>query len=277
MKNLFKLTTLLLLTFFVNTSAQSSTFGNISYKKATNISGKQRMLSQRIAKIYLIQQAGATGTELNKELNSSIQLFARNLTILENNAVKSSAKVKSHIKKEKAQWKLFRSKIESSSKPSVLEILSISNELLKKAHSLVLAIEEESKFNKEISSHNYNDQLKVETVNISGKQRMLSQRLCLYYAACRLFRRDKKNAGELCNEVEKVFNEMNTSLNYLLINDLNTFTIEENIGKILGLFTEIENNKRDFYNNKLPLSRVMDLSNNVTNLYNVITGQYASL
>ena len=277
MTNKIKLTIILVCSILSSALAQGDTYGNISFEKATNISGKQRMLSQRIAKVYLIKKAGASGTELNKELNSSIQLFQRNLSILESNGANSSSKVKASIKREKAQWELFKTKLSSSEKPSTMQVISMSQDLLKKAHALVLAIEEESKYSKEFSGDNSNNQLKVETVNISGKQRMLSQRLCLYYTACRLFRKEKMDSKGLCNEVENIYAEMNKSLNSLLINDLNSFEIEENIGKILGYFNEIENNKRDFFNNRLPLSKIMSLSNSITSSYNVVTGQYASL
>ena len=70
---------------------------------------------------------------------------------------------------------------------------------------------------------------------------------------------------------------MNTSLNKLLINDLNSFAIEENIGQILTMFNDIEASKNDFFNNKYPLSKIMSLCNKITDQYNIITGQYSSL
>ena len=259
------------------TIAQESTYGKISYKKATNISGKQRMLSQRIAKVFLLKQAGAHGAELNQEFSSAVQLFKRNLSILESNSTNSSFKVKNCIKNERQQWELFERKLNSSSQPTVTEVMNISNTLLKKAHALVLAIEEDSKYSKEFANVHKSSQEKVEIVNISGKQRMLSQRLCLYYTACRLFRREKKDSKNLCVQVEKIFEEMNNSLNTLLISDLNSFQIEENIGKVLNIFESIQENKRDFFNNKIPLSQMMNMTNSITNQYNIITGQYASL
>ena len=141
------------------TFAQGNTYGDISFEKATNISGKQRMLSQRIAKVFLIKQAGASGVELNKELNSSIQLFQRNLSILESNAKGASSKIKASIKNEKSQWELFKNKLTSSNKPSTMQVINMSQDLLKKAHILVLAIEEESKYSKEFSNDNSNEQI----------------------------------------------------------------------------------------------------------------------
>jgi len=270
----------LILLFSSNIYSQKGRYGKISFEKATNISGKQRMLSQRIAKLFLLKKAGANGAELDHEYNSSIQLFARNLSILESNSKGVSAKVQLTLKSEKTQWKYFRKTLESKTQPSVALVMDMSNNLLKKAHAVVLAIEEESKFTKDLnrgSSNKFNNNLQVETVNISGKQRMLSQRLCLYYTACRLYRKEKRNAKDLCNQVEDIYEEMNSSLNGLLINDLNSFTIESNIGEILGLMSFIENNKRDFRNNKLPLSKIISLTNEITNLYNIVTGQYASL
>jgi len=278
MKQTF-LNSLLLLSILLTPilNAQNSTYGKISYKKATNISGKQRMLSQRIAKVHLIRLAGATGAELTSEFNSSIQLFQRNLSILKSNSTKSSAKVKALINKENNIFEKFKTVLRDKNLNNVHSVIETSNQLLKTCHALVLAIEEDSKYNKEFLNESTAEQSKVTTVNLSGKQRMLSQRLCLYYVACRLYRKEKLNSKGMCNKVEQVYDEMNTSLNNLLINDLNTFDIEANIGKVLSLFDGIESNKRDFLNNKLPLTSIMNKTNKITSLYNVITGQYTSL
>lgn len=257
--------------------SQNSTYGNISYKKATNISGKQRMLSQRIAKVHLIKLAGASGSQLTSEFNSSLQLFQRNLSILSSNSTNSSVKVKSLIKKEGKIFEKFKTVLRDRSISKVNSVIETSNELLKTCHALVLAIEEDSKYNKEFFDENESEQLKVTTVNVSGKQRMLSQRLCLYYVACRLYRKERLDSKNLCNTVEVIYAEMNSSLNSLLINDLNTFDIEANIGKVLSIFDDIENNKRDFFNNKIPLNDIMSKTNKITSMYNVITGQYTSL
>ncbi|WP_010179923.1 type IV pili methyl-accepting chemotaxis transducer N-terminal domain-containing protein [Aquimarina agarilytica] len=273
----FLLTILLLFFTLLGYAKNDQKFGNISYEKATNISGKQRMLSQRITKVFLLRLAGANGSEVNSEYNSSIQLFERNFKILETNSKDTSLKVRAAVKKENEQWLIFKNALENRSLNNLNNIIKVSNELLKRCHTLVLAIEEESKYSKEFSNESDSEQLKVQTVNIAGKQRMLSQRLCMYYTACRLYKKEKLNAKGLCVQVEKIYNEMNTSLNSLLINDLNTFTIEQKIGEVLSLFNQIEDNKRDFFNNKLPLSKIMVLSNKITNLYNVITGQYTSL
>ena len=260
-------------TSFEDTSMEQE---DTELKEIINKSGKQRMLSQRIAKVFLVRKAGAHSPELSKEYNSSIQLFTRNLSILESNSKNSSSKIKASIKKEQMQWNLFKSKLQTPTS-TVSEIISLSNNLLIKSNNLVLAIEEESKYNNEFNNNTSNDQLRVETINLSGKQRMLSQRLCLYYAACRLYKKEKIDASNACNEVEKIYSNMNESLNNLLINDLNSFDIEENIGRVLGMFNEIESNKKDFFNNKLSLNRIMTLTNNITSSYNIITGQYSSL
>ena len=190
MINKYRFTLLFTLILITKIYAQQTTFGKISYMKATNISGKQRMLSQRIAKVFLVRKAGAHSPELSKEYNSSIQLFTRNLSILESNSKNSSSKIKASIKKEQMQWNLFKSKLQTPTS-TVSEIISLSNNLLIKSNNLVLAIEEESKYNNEFNNNTSNDQLRVETINLSGKQRMLSQRLCLYYAACRLYKKEK--------------------------------------------------------------------------------------
>ncbi len=271
------ISTLVIFLISINLHAKNFTFGNISYGKATNISGKQRMLSQRITKLYLLKLAGSHGPELTKEFNSSIQLFERNLAILESNSKETSIKVKTTLKKEKVQWEVFKKTLREHSLHKVAAVMDNASQLLTKCHQVVLAIEEESKYTHEYENHNPQEQLKVETVNIAGKQRMLSQKLCLYYTACRLYRKENLDSKPICHNVEDIYKEMNESLNWLLINDLNTFAIEENIGKILGLFQQIEEDKKAFLNNKLPLVKIMGLANSITSLYNVITGQYTAL
>lgn len=268
---------MLLVSSFTIALAQNSTYGNISYKKATNISGKQRMLSQRITKVYLIKLAGASGSELTSEFNSSIQLFERNLSILESNSTKSSAKVKSLLRKEKSVFETFKNTLRNRDISNVNNAITMANTLLKTCHALVLAIEEDSKYNKEFLNESETEQTKVAIVNVSGKQRMLSQRLCMFYVACRLYRKENLDAKDLCNNVEEVYAEMNNSLNSLLTSNLNTFEIEANIGKVLSIFDSIENDKKAFFNNKLPLNDIMNKTNKITSLYNVITGQYTSL
>ena len=194
-----------IVSIFSNNSI-GKTFGKISYEKAINLSGKQRMLSQKIAKVKVLKFAGASSVELKNELTSSMTLFERNLKILDINASNQSAKVKAMIRQERSEWDRFKNTLNKPNVP-VFDVLDGAEALLTKCHQLVVAIEEESKFNKQLEASSKMDQLRVETVNTAGKQRMLTQKMCLYYASCRAFKKGK-NADIACNEYKNIYNQM---------------------------------------------------------------------
>jgi len=256
--------------------AIDNTYGDISYEKAVNLSGKQRMLSQRIAKLKVLSKFGPLTDDLQAEYTSSISIFQRNFQILENNSTDQSAKVKAMVRQEKNAWNRF---IESINKKNttVSEIVDNSQELLSNCHELVLAIQEESKFTKQNSSASRIEQLRVKTINTAGKQRMLSQKLCLYYAACRHFyRTSKKDADIACNQYRNIYTTMDSVVNDLMVNELNNSEIDLLLGKILNIMeTELNENRKDFMNNKISLKKVIDLSDRLLTLFNKLTTQYS--
>lgn len=270
----FKIISSVFLMFSAIIFAQkSNTFGKISYEKATNLAGKQRMLSQKIAKVIILRIGGADTPALKAELNSSQIIFDRNLQILSANAESQSSKVRASVKSESQEWSKFKTFI---SKPisDIDLLLSISEELLKKCHNLVLAIEEESKFNNELGYSNSLSQLKVETVNLAGKQRMLSQKLCKYYAACKVFVKGKK-ADVACERYMLIYNQMNTAINNLLVNELNNAEIDAVISDILNVMSGLEAKKRDFKENRIALGEMINTTNTLLDLFNKATSLYS--
>ena len=269
-----KTTIALLILCFSFTSLYSNNYGKISYKKAINLSGKQRMLSQRIAKIRLLKTVGASTVDLKTEYNTSVTLFERNLKILDMNSNNQSAKVKAFIRQEKSAWEKFKTFI---TKPSVNadDILENADALLTKCHALTVAIEEESKFTKQLDLSSKSDQLRVETVNIAGKQRMLSQKLCLYYAACRSFRKGK-DADQACDKYRGIYAQMDSVVNDLMVSELNNSEIEITLSQILNVMdADINSTRKDFIDNKIPLQKMVVTTNNLLELFNQLTNQYS--
>ena len=270
--------TKIILSFFLLISSfvfaqKGDTYGKISFEKAVNLAGKQRMLSQKIAKVIILRIGGADTPALKAELNSSKIIFERNLQILRTNAISQSSKVRATVKSESQEWNKFKALI---GKPinDVDLLLSMSEELLKKCHNLVLAIEEESKFNNQLGYSNNLSQLKVETINLAGKQRMLSQKLCKYYAACKVFVKGKK-ADVACNRYMLIYNQMNTAVNDLLVNELNNGEIDAVIADILSVMSGLEEKKRDFKENRIALGEIINTTNTLLDLFNKTTSLYS--
>lgn len=249
-------------------NAQNQNFGSINYNKAINISGKQRMLSQKMSKAYLLMSKGISNEKIKKELSSSKFIFEKQLEILKENATSSSTKL--YLKEVSKIWNEFKRLINKTPNfKDSARIMEINTELLNACHQVVQSIETNSNYNNKFFENN--DQGLVKTINVSGKQRMLSQRLCLYFTAIKTF---PKKGDEYKVVLGSTFDEFSKVIGYLLINTHNTTEIEEEIGVIMAQWEAYQANKKKFVNGDFELIDVYNVTNNLTKSFNKITGLY---
>lgn len=269
MKTKITVTNIILLMFFTTIFyGQTQKYGDLDYNKAINISGKQRMLSQKMAKAYLLMSQGIENEKLKKELNSSKFIFEKQLEILKNNASSSSTKL--YLKEVSKIWRDYKKIInESAGETNALKILSLNTDLLKNCHQVVLSIERTSNYNNKFFENN--DQELINTINVSGKQRMLSQRMCLYFTAIKSF---PENKSEYKDVLKVVFDEFSDVIGDLLISTFNTTEIEEEIGVIMALWEQYQSRKSKFVDGDFELINVYNVTNDLTKSFNKITGLY---
>ncbi len=249
-------------------TGQSQNFGSINYNKAVNISGKQRMLSQKMSKAYLLLSKGVNNEKIKKELTSSKFIFERQLDILNQNAKSSSTKL--YLRKVYGLWTEFKGIInETANLNNSLKIMNLNTELLSACHQVVKSIETSSNYSNKFFSNN--DQELVKTINVSGKQRMLSQRLCLYFTAIKVF---PKYKSEYQMVLKEVFEEFSDVISYLLINTYNTTETEEEIGVVMAAWENYQANKKKFLDGDFELIDVYNVTNDLTKSFNKITGLY---
>ncbi|MGB4065788.1 MAG: type IV pili methyl-accepting chemotaxis transducer N-terminal domain-containing protein [Azonexus sp.] len=138
---------------------------------AINKAGRQRMLSQRMAKAYFQIGQQIDVDRSKKVLDGSIAVFDRQLVELKNYAPTPEIK-ETYLKLEKS-WLAYKDVLVGAtpSPENGRKVLAISEEVLELAHQATLQLEKKSGSNA------------GRLVNLSGRQRMLSQRMAKYYQA----------------------------------------------------------------------------------------------
>lgn len=132
--------------------------------EAINRAGQQRMLSQRLVKLYALACSRTDGTAAAVLMKESVQRVEDNLAALA--ADLSSATYGDLIAAAQAGWKELRALLEAPPKPSELAKLDLkADAVLAQADALVLALEASGMAPQ------------VHVVNVAGRQRMLSQRM----------------------------------------------------------------------------------------------------
>jgi Type IV pili methyl-accepting chemotaxis transducer N-term len=151
---------------FSNTWAQV-----LNINDAINKSGRQRMLSQRLAKAYL-QLGQAIDVERSKRIQEmSLGLFERQLAELRAFAPTTDNKL--ILAEMGKSWLVYKQVLlgKSPNQQDAKSIMALSEEILAMAQTATVQLEK------------YSGGASGQLVNISGRQRMLSQRMAKFYQA----------------------------------------------------------------------------------------------
>ncbi len=139
-----------------------------SMAEAINEAGRQRMLTQRILKAYAQIGLGIQREDSRKELRYSIELFDSQLERLK--GLPLDDRTRSVLRGVEFEWQPYKAMAQSGvTREKALRMLALSDELLHRSHRFVLALQDQAETEAAVA------------INVSGRQRMLSQRLAKFY------------------------------------------------------------------------------------------------
>ncbi len=238
-------------------------FKNVS--EAINVAGRQRMLSQKIAKSFLLISADINPEKYQNELDNSLALFEESHQALRSYC-ESNADLNKAMENVEELWYNFREMAVSTEfkESECSYLLTNAAHLLKLTNEVVTLLEKTNTVE--------GDKHQAKLVNIAGRQRMLTQKIGLYYVAAYL----KIPSPEIKPNFEGAVKLFDESLATLMKDkELNT---EEISKKLITVSRNWKFTKRSLtLDGKLKPAIVSISLNNILKDMNTITGWYATL
>ncbi|MBL4649615.1 MAG: type IV pili methyl-accepting chemotaxis transducer N-terminal domain-containing protein, partial [Aureispira sp.] len=172
-----------ILAIFLNISQlQAQQSETILIGEVLNKAGSERMLTQRMAKLYIALYLGTDIKESKAALDATVSLFDTRLIDLK--TIKINARYTKRIERVNHLWGTYRALILSRpTKENILLLLKENNVILESCELLTNELEwHASRFSSKNGLYQMNENV-MHLENRAGRQRMLTERVLFYFLA----------------------------------------------------------------------------------------------
>lgn len=157
-------------------------FEGLTIREAINKAARQQTLTQRIAKVYLALNNNLYEPTFYQERDAAIELFQSQLDELK--WYTPTDKIKASLKNVQTLWKEYKAVADwSINDEGAVKLLRLCDEILYASNLLFVSYEE---YAKELSEGAFNNTETIDIIELiqtTGTQRMLTQRIMLFYLA----------------------------------------------------------------------------------------------
>ncbi|MES9901958.1 MAG: type IV pili methyl-accepting chemotaxis transducer N-terminal domain-containing protein [Sedimenticola sp.] len=256
--NISKYIMALLLTLLVALTFSASAAG-VDIAAAVDKAGKQRMLSQKIAKAYFYLGKGIRPDKVGRQLQDSLSLFKINHSDLKSTITdKGVQDMLAFVDFAVDEYSDLAERPYNEENAAL--ILDLSETILEASQDIVVNIENLSKVRKS------------KIVNLSGRQRMLTQRIAKYYIAYQAGFRDKNSTEQLTIAVD----EFESALDILKNEKINTPQINTELTKVSRLWRLVRSFFLNVEKGGLPVT-VLATTDSIMKSMNTVTGMYVTV
>ena len=221
-----------------------------------NIAGRQRMLSQRIVATYSQIGQEIKIEKSKKQLKKSVTLFDKQLSELK--TYQPAGKIHDQLTKVEELWIPMR-KISMSpvNRSNAEELRELAESVLRESHRVVIMLQD--KYGSKVG----------ELVNMSGRQRMLSQRLSNLY----MLQSWGFSSSVYSDDYSRAINEFKGALSELNNSKLNNKKITNNLNQVRKVFAMLERSTHKKNGEFIPLmvkmsaDKLLKIMDDTTRLY----------